>query len=141
MTRAHAALRRLIAHFRTSTPPVGTRILVRDEGYTGVVVDHEHLDPELPKPRASLLLRPGSARHFFILLDEEHRNEDFLFNPYYVIAAADANWEIVGEVAAAPPPIALKTLNSRPGAATCAACGASLREPYPGIKFCPACEQ
>lgn len=35
----------------------------------------------------------------------------------------------------------LKTLNSAPSAVKCAACGGSLKAPYPGIKFCPKCER
>jgi len=34
----------------------------------------------------------------------------------------------------------LKLLNSRPAAKSCAACGTLLKEPYPGIKYCPTCE-
>jgi hypothetical protein len=34
----------------------------------------------------------------------------------------------------------LKILNSD-GRSTCAACGGQIKEPYPGIRYCPVCER
>lgn len=37
-------------------------------------------------------------------------------------------------------PQSLKEVNSNPKSQFCIACGNRLKEPYPGIKFCPDCE-
>lgn len=43
--------------------------------------------------------------------------------------------------AATLPTYDLKTENSKPERTKCFSCSGELKEPYPGIKFCPKCEK